>query len=602
MTTTTPRFAALIAGTISAVALQSCSDGKSTEPARPPIPSITALSPLTQQAVVDHLVPSAPTIRVTDAAGRPVSGVRVVFSGSTDFPAVITGPDGLATIAWKLSRTAGVETMTARLYASDGGAPLGPEVTFMAQAIPDVVAGVRAYTNVSGVGFPLRAVAPTPAVVVVDQFSNAEANVEVRFETTSGGTVSPASAITDANGLAYVTEWKLGPDLGVDTLIARVSGFDPVYITARASPTFHASAVVVANQTTCAISDGDVYCWGSNLRGKVNGNAPSDAFTVPQRIPLPAKVVSISGGYNHECAITTEVPPQAYCWGDNSFGQLGVDVSTQTSGGPVRVPVADGLASVAAGMDHTCGLTPVGVAYCWGNGTFGQLGTGEIAACFVPAPGKLTCAGPAPISGDARFTGIAAGASHTCGVAATGQLYCWGLNDSGQLGSPSLSPCVIENSDYYYGYYDTYIPCALAPQVVGSAPSVTAVAAGDGTCALGGSGGVSCFGPPGGSAFVSTAVPFTSLSPDANCAVALGGVAYCWTRAFDARTASFAQLDSVSQGLKVASITGAAAHRCAILQSDASLFCWGNNDVGQLGNGSRVSTTTPSPVIAPPPP
>jgi alpha-tubulin suppressor-like RCC1 family protein len=91
------------------------------------------------------------------------------------------------------------------------------------------------------------------------------------------------------------------------------------------------------------------------------------------------------------------------------------------------------------------------------------------------------------------------------------------------------------------------------------------------------------------------------LSPDASCAVALGGAAYCWTRAFDAQTASFAQLDSVSQGLRVVSITGAAAHRCAILQSDASLLCWGNNDVGQLGNGSKVSTTTPSPVIAPPP-
>jgi alpha-tubulin suppressor-like RCC1 family protein len=92
------------------------------------------------------------------------------------------------------------------------------------------------------------------------------------------------------------------------------------------------------------------------------------------------------------------------------------------------------------------------------------------------------------------------------------------------------------------------------------------------------------------------------LSPDGDCGVALDGAAYCWTDAFDARTASFAQLDSVSQGLRVASITAAAGYRCAILQSDATLLCWGNNDVGQLGNGSRVSTTTPSPVIAPPPP
>ncbi len=602
MTTTTLRFAALIAGTISAVALQACGDSKSTEPVKAPVPSIAAVSPLSQQAVVDHVVPSAPTVRVTDAAGMPVSGARVVFSGITDFPPVFTGADGVATITWKLTRTAGIETMTARLYSTDGRAPLGPEVTFLAKAIPDAVAAVRAYTNVVQVGLPLHAVPAAPAVVVVDQFSNGEPNVEVRFATTGGGTVSPASATTDANGVAFITEWRLGPDLGIDTLVARVGDLDPVYITARASPPFHASAVVVANQTTCAISDGDVYCWGSNVRGKVNVSTPGDAFTFPQRISLPAKVSSISGGYNHECAVTTEVPPQAYCWGDNSFGQLGVDVSKQLYGGPFRVPVADGIASVAAGMDHTCGLTPAGVAYCWGNGTFGQLGTGEIAGCFVPAPGKLTCSGPTRVAGDARFVEIASGASHTCGIASSGQLYCWGLNDSGQLGFQSSSPCVIENSDYYYGYYETFVSCALAPQAVSSATSVTAVAAGDGTCALGGSGGVSCFGPPGGSAFVSIAVPFTSLSPDGDCGVALDGAAYCWTSAFDARTASFAQLDSVSQGLRVASITGAAAHRCAILQSDASLVCWGNNDAGQLGNGSRVSTTTPSPVIAPPPP
>ena len=429
------------------LALQACSDSKSTEPVKPPVPSMAAVSELIQQGVVDHVAASAPTVRVTDAAGTPLSGARVVFSGSAVFPAVITGADGLATINWKLTQNAGPQTITARLYSVDGEAPLGPEVTFIANAIADAVAGVRAATDLALVGFPLHAVAATPTVAVVDQFSNGEANVEVRFETTGGSTVSPASATTDSRGLAYITEWTLGPNLGIDTLIARVGDLAPVYFTARASPPFHASAVVVANQTTCAISDGDVYCWGSNARGKVSVNAPSDAFTSPQRIPLPAKATSISGGYNHECAITTEVPPQAYCWGDNSFGQLGVDVSKQLYGGPFRVPVADGLASVAAGMDHTCGLTPAGVAYCWGNGPFGQLGTGAIAGCFVPAPGKLTCSGPAPVVGDARFVEVAAGASHTCGVASSGQLYCWGLNDSGQLGSPSLSPCVIENSE-----------------------------------------------------------------------------------------------------------------------------------------------------------
>ena len=91
MTATTPRFAALFATAISAFALQACSDAKSTEPAKPPVPSMTAASPLIQQGVVAQVAASAPTVRVTDASGAAVSGARVVFSGSTVFPTVFTG-------------------------------------------------------------------------------------------------------------------------------------------------------------------------------------------------------------------------------------------------------------------------------------------------------------------------------------------------------------------------------------------------------------------------------------------------------------------------------------------------------------------------------
>ena len=63
----------------------------------------------------------------------------------------------------------------------------------------------------------------------------------------------------------------------------------------------------------------------------------------------------------------------AYCWGYNAFGQLGVgDTLRRTA----PTPVAGGLTfqSLAAGFDHTCGITTDGTAYCWGRNLQGQLG------------------------------------------------------------------------------------------------------------------------------------------------------------------------------------------------------------------------------------
>lgn len=66
--------------------------------------------------------------------------------------------------------------------------------------------------------------------------------------------------------------------------------------------------------------------------------------------------------------------------------------------------------ALGAGGDNTCGLTAAGEAYCWGNNWSGRLGVGDQAAR----------AAPAPVMGGLRFRALAAGGSHTCGVTAEG--------------------------------------------------------------------------------------------------------------------------------------------------------------------------------------
>jgi len=82
------------------------------------------------------------------------------------------------------------------------------------------------------------------------------------------------------------------------------------------------------------------------------------------------------------------------------------------------------FASLMAGSSHTCGLTPAGAAYCWGDGGDGQLGDGT-------RTDRLT---PTAVTGGLTFASLRAGAMHTCGLTTAGEGYCWGSNYNGQLG------------------------------------------------------------------------------------------------------------------------------------------------------------------------
>ena len=108
----------------------------------------------------------------------------------------------------------------------------------------------------------------------------------------------------------------------------------------------------------------------------------------------------------------------------NTAGQLG----TGSAGGPSIVPVpvagAPTFKSLAAGAFHTCGLTAAGAAYCWGAGTYGQLGAGTTTSAYAPVA----------VAGGIAFSRLAAGSVHTCGLAVSGGVYCWGSRGGGRLG------------------------------------------------------------------------------------------------------------------------------------------------------------------------
>lgn len=180
---------------------------------------------------------------------------------------------------------------------------------------------------------------------------------------------------------------------------------------------------------SCGVTtEGNGYCWGSNRYGGL-GTGSAAGSSTPVRVSGGITFREIAVGHRHACGVSTQ--NQAYCWGRNAAGQLGtgdtVDSSTpvQVSGGLAFESVGVGGSPVPllSGDGRSCGLTTGGAAYCWGNNTYGQLGDGTTEARTTPTP----------VVGGLSFRALSVGFFHTCGLTASGAAYCWGNNFYGQL-------------------------------------------------------------------------------------------------------------------------------------------------------------------------
>jgi alpha-tubulin suppressor-like RCC1 family protein len=163
--------------------------------------------------------------------------------------------------------------------------------------------------------------------------------------------------------------------------------------------------------------DGTVYCWGDT----------GSATPAPASTTLRLQQVSVADTFN--CA--TALDGSGWCWGDNSYGELG-NGTTTSSYSPV--PVSGGLlfSTISAGPGdccfgggkHACGPTVSGGAgWCWGDNSFGELGNGTFTSSSAPVP----------VTGGLVFSQIASGNIHSCGLTTAGVAYCWGR--AGTLGT-----------------------------------------------------------------------------------------------------------------------------------------------------------------------
>ena len=424
-----------------------------------------------QTATVGGLVPTPPSVKLTDAAGHLLPGVAITFTagqgGAVTGNNPLTDADGIATLGgWSLGLAPGPNTLT----ASRSGVP---SVTFDATGL------IFAVSALAVGDFHACALDPAGAAWCWGSNQNGQLGQGVNGgrdsvpRTVSGNLIFSAIAAGEThscgiltNGDAYCWGSNDNGELGDGTS-------SPRNVPTAVAGGFKFTAIDAGLDYTCGLVQGGagaVRCWGLGTDGQL-GDGTVNSRNTPTLVGGGHSFASISTGAAHTCGLEAGGTGVVFCWGTNPFGRLG-DGTTTNRVLPTPVAGSVSFASVAAGSTHTCGVSTAGAGYCWGRGLSGRLGTGNL----------LDQTGPAAVSGGLTFQSISASAGQSCGLTTTGAAYCWGFNGSGELGDGSFT--------------NRSVPTA----VQGGLTFTLLVAGAERTCGRSSAGGAYCWGRNDGGA------------------------------------------------------------------------------------------------------
>lgn len=360
--------------------------------------------------------------------------------------------------------------------------------------------------------------------------------------------------------------------------------------------TAYAGILSAGNNHTCLLkANGGAFCWGDNSVGQL-GNGSTESSMVPVPVSGDLRFTSISAGWDHTCGIT--VDSKAYCWGRGRYGRLG-NGSAENSMMPAAVSGGLSFKSVDSGMAHTCGLTADGEAYCWGRGEDGILGNNSVDSSKTPVP----------VSGGLAFGSIHAGSATTCGITTDGDAYCWGASDFGNLlgqGEGELerkiTPGLVAGG---FRFEPGSIGVGL-DHVCAISQSDKAVCWGRGRygkLGIGSGAGLGVIENLKTPREVRGRLSFRSIATGVfqTCGIATNRKAYCWGRngagqLGDGTTTMRVEPVAVSTNQRFNELTVGNNHACGV-STDDEIYCWGNGAAGKLGTRSSDNELTPNEVV-----
>jgi alpha-tubulin suppressor-like RCC1 family protein len=301
----------------------------------------------------------------------------------------------------------------------------------------------------------------------------------------------------------------------------------------------------MTNGFACALEGNAVLCEGSNSSGELGNGSNVDSNTPVAVTGITSSPTAVGAGAGFACALLSTGTVE--CWGDNVSGDLGNPDASTPSPNPVPVVNLTDATGLAVGSDFACALIAGGSVECWGDNTYGILGSDE-AGTSSNVPVIVSGFG-----GEA-VTSLAAGQNHVCALTAKGTIYCWGDNTYNQLGTGGGTEM------------QSYTPVIATP--VG----VTALAAGG----------------------------------NENCVIVQGaGQVACWGSDSDGQIGNGVAPGGTSEQITMTGVVNATAivvggdHACALVQN-GSVECWGYNAAGEIGTGQSTPTTVLSPTFVVP--
>ena len=275
------------------------------------------------------------------------------------------------------------------------------------------------------------------------------------------------------------------------------------------------------------------------------------------------KIMQTVNGNGYSLALSAD--GTVYTWGRNEYGQLGNGVTATNSPVPVAVKTAgtpmEGktIVQISAKVWYALALASDGTVYSWGFNSWGQLGNGTSGtANNASAPVAVKTAGT-PMEGK-TIVQVAAGATHSLALATDGTIYAWGKNEYGQLGNDST----------------TNSPVPVAVKTAGT--------------------------PMDGKTIIQIHAGY-----EHSLALASDGTVYAWGRnnsgqlgkndATDTHIPAAVQTLGTPMAGKVIVQLAAGNSQSMALASDGTVYTWGWNQYGQLGNGTTTNSRIPVAVV-----
>ncbi len=567
------------------------------------------------------------TATVVDIHGQPLD-VPVVWSSSNEKAASFQ-PGGKLTAG-----DSGSATITASSLGKQSPS-IGVQVVWNGPAKLD-----RFQWSTPNAATPATPLADSVRVRVTNPKGAPVGNAKVAFAVSAGGgSVSPASAKTDANGLAAVL-WTLGAQKGLNSITASVVDSANKPITWVDS---NGTKFSVTSYDALAAVEGDAQ--SAQILSALPV-APSvrlvDSLGKP-RVGVPLTFSATSGGRVSLGVVSTGsngvASPGTWTLGDIPGEQklivtvesAKLTLKASATGTPIHYKPAGSL--IASGF-VTCALDAGGLASCMGQEP--QVGDGDTLSKFSPtvtagavqfkalAPGRVStipthncgistdnaiyCWGanalvdtsgrsanlaktPTKLGSDQVWAQVSPGGAHNCAITQDGIGYCWGANNAGQLGIRSDTALIYKPAPVYGDFRFSSIASG-ATHTCALTVDRTALCWGNNFFGqLGDNGTVSRLAPT----LVVGGVTFQSIDVGDpwSCGLSTAGKAYCWGGLEGIGVTPSPHL--YASAPTFTSMTVGSFHACA-LTADGSAYCWGNNQYGQLGDSTVTSRSDPTPV------